>query len=557
MGRLQLCVLFMLMLMWGTSPAALAGVVDLVADTAHKPGPRIVNIVNFIRLLEPRDSTVTEEVLYRTVWEQIQLMQENRLGGTFLLQYDALMDPRYQQLLKSLPDSLFEVGAWWEIPQPLVEKAGLHWRGRYPWDWDADVDFSSGYAPAEREQLVDTYMRDFKRIFGHYPKSVGSWFIDAYTLNYMYKKYGIVASCNCKDQIGTDGYTLWGGYWNQAYYPSQTDAYMPAQDEQHQIPVPIFRMLGSDPIRQYDSGLGSNGQGVVTLEPVYPFGGGDATWIAWYFQQFVQGACMGFNYVQAGQENAFTWKEMAKGLEMQFPLIAKLRDQGLVKVETLGASGKWFKHQYKVTPSTSVSFLEDMAGQHKKTVWFDSRYFRLNLLWDSGSLRIRDIHVFDQHLSDNVKKEDGAYPLFALPFVDGFVWSDRSKVAGLRFKVNDGRGEVDMRGGQPYVADSVPGHLLISWPLEGYTAVLHMDITEMEIQIHMSGDAPSSWSLNLSTASGAVLPFQAIAPHRVTCRYRGTDYSVNAVKGLFEKGKEDVFLIHPEGPRIILTFGNG
>ena len=28
---------------------------------------------------------------------------------------------------------------------------------------------------------------------------------------------------------GTDGYTLWGGYWNQAYYPSRLNSYMPAQ----------------------------------------------------------------------------------------------------------------------------------------------------------------------------------------------------------------------------------------------------------------------------------------------------------------------------------------
>ena len=147
-------------------------------------------------------------------------MNKYKLGGTYLLQYDALLDTSYQKLLKTLPDSSFEIGAWWEIPQPLAENAGLKWLGRYLWDWHANVGFSTGYSPDEREKLVDIYMKDFKQIFGDYPKSVGWWFIDAHTLNYMYQKYGIVASCNCKDQIGTDGYSLWGGYWNQAYYPS-------------------------------------------------------------------------------------------------------------------------------------------------------------------------------------------------------------------------------------------------------------------------------------------------------------------------------------------------
>ncbi len=71
--------------------------------------PKIVNIVNFIRLLEPRDPKITEDVLYQTVVKQVELMKKYKLGGTFLLQYDALIDPRYQKLLKSLPRNSFEI----------------------------------------------------------------------------------------------------------------------------------------------------------------------------------------------------------------------------------------------------------------------------------------------------------------------------------------------------------------------------------------------------------------------------------------------------------------
>lgn len=137
------------------------------------------------------------------------------------------------------------MGGWWEITQPHVEAAGMEWRGAYPWDWHANVGFSSGYEPQEREKLVDTYMAKFKEVFGRYPASVGSWFIDARTPQYMADRYGIVASCNCRDQVGTDGYTLWGGYWNQGYYPSKLNAYMPAQTRDGQIGVPVFRMLGA------------------------------------------------------------------------------------------------------------------------------------------------------------------------------------------------------------------------------------------------------------------------------------------------------------------------
>ncbi|WP_432326889.1 hypothetical protein ACRQ5D_24415 [Mucilaginibacter sp. P25] len=50
-----------------------------------KPGnaPKIVNIVNFIRDIEPRDANITKDVLYQTVVNQIALMKQYHLGGTF------------------------------------------------------------------------------------------------------------------------------------------------------------------------------------------------------------------------------------------------------------------------------------------------------------------------------------------------------------------------------------------------------------------------------------------------------------------------------------------
>ena len=189
--------------------------------------PRIVNIYNFVRENDYRIAN-SRAVLYDATSHQVQLLKKTALPATFALQYDALIDTNYQNLFKNQPPGEFEIGAWWEIPQVLAERAGLKWRGQHEWDPEANVGFSPGYTPEERRRLVDAYMADFKAIFGYYPKTVGSWYIDEVTLAYMAAHYGIIASCNCKDQIGTDFYTLWGGYWNQAYYPSRLNAYMPA-----------------------------------------------------------------------------------------------------------------------------------------------------------------------------------------------------------------------------------------------------------------------------------------------------------------------------------------
>lgn len=521
--------------------------------------PKIVNIVNFIRLLEPRDAAITQDVLYQTVVKQIEIMKKYNLGGTFLLQYDALIEPRYQRLLKGLSKELFEIGAWWEIPQPLVEKAGFKWRGRYPWDWHADVGFSTGYTPQEREKLIDVYMADFKEIFGYYPKSVGSWFIDAHSLNYMYEKYHIVASSNCKDQYGTDGYTLWGGYWNQAYYPSKWNAYMPAQHKENQIPVPVFRMLGSDPVRQYDTGLGTDRQGVITLEPVYRFGGGDSAWVNWFFDSFVSDRSLGFNYTQTGQENSFTWEAMAKGFEIQMPLITRLRNEGKLRVETMAATGLWFKKKFKLTPASSFSVDKDITGSNLKTVWFNSRFYRMNLLWENNTLRIRDIHLFDENFPskyETVPVASNECSFFTLPIVDGYIWSQPNQLAGLRLKgIVDGK-EIMLEGNIPKFTRS-SSVLHISWPLKSGGGTFEMDLTEKQFTIRLINSRLSSWYFDLGVGEKASLPFGKISADHIDCSFEGMSYSVKAGKGNFSKPENgSVFRITPQANEITLTFTN-
>lgn len=534
----------------------------ILVKEVEKPKPKIVNIVNFIRLLEPRDPKITQQVLYETVVKQVEMMKKYHLGGSFLLQYDALMDARYQRLLKDLPKGTFEIGAWWELPQPLIEKAGLKWRGRYAWDWHADVGFATGYTPQEREKIIDVYMADFKNIFGYYPKSVASWFIDAHSLNYMYEKYKIVASANCKDQYGTDGYTLWGGYWNQAYYSSKINSYMPAQNEKSQIPVPIFRMLGSDPIRQYDTGINSSRQGVITLEPVYPEAGGDSNWVNWFLKEFVEGESMEFNYTQAGQENSFTWDAMKKGFEIQLPLLARLRDEKKIKVETLEESGLWFKKNYKVTPATSFVINKDLDNSDLKTVWFNSRYYRLNLLWEDGGLRVRDIHLFDEKFPSvytTQKATSNECTFFTLPVVDGYLWSKPHQLAGLRFKAVVNGKEQILEGGNPVISDKIKGQLKISWPLKNQKGSIQIDMNEKQTKITLIGGGNAlNWYLDLTTAGNFPLPFNAINPHRIDAEFENMKYGISAAKGTFTKpGGETVFRISPEKNTITLDLSNG
>lgn len=524
--------------------------------------PRIINIINFIRQTDYRVEN-TDSLLYETVCEQVKLVNKYDLPATFLLQYDALINPLYQDLLKSKLNDHSEIGAWWELTQPQIEAAGIKWRGEHSWVSHANIAFSTGYTKEERERLVDVYMAKFKEIFGTYPKSVGSWFIDAHTLGYMYDKYKIVASCNCKDQVGTDGYTLWGGYWNQAYYPSRVNAYMPAQTEEGQIPVPIFRMLGSDPIYQYDDGLGQERQGVISLEPVYEKAGMDRRWVDYFLESIVDQPCLAFNYAQAGQENSFTWSNMSKGLEMQIPILDSLRKENKIRVETLGESGAWFKECFKVTPATAVTTLTDVRGEGNKTVWFNSRYYRANLLWEKGTFRFRDIHLFDESYKSAYLEKPGdgnQFLFYTLPVVDGFMWSEGLDRAGLRIVRLDKDGDKEeLALDHPVVTEIGKDTLVVSAEdSKGHAFKITFYETRFEVAA-LSKEADFSWALELKAAAGKELPFTVIEDKAVNASFDGFNYVITCEKGHIRKpesGSDYVFRIFPSDQEIVIDCTN-
>lgn len=529
-----------------------------VGVTGTDNQPRIINIVNFIRQTDYRVED-SDRKLYETVCRQVELVNRYDLPATFLLEYDALINPLYQKLLKTKLRNGAEIGAWWELTQPHIEAAGLKWRGEHPWVSHANIAFSTGYTKEERERLVDVYMRKFKDVFGTYPKSVGSWYIDAHTLAYMHDRYGIEASCNCKDQIGTDGYTLWGGYWNQAYYPSRLNAYMPAQTGAGQIPVPVFRMLGSDPIYQYDDGLGNERQGVISLEPVYKHAGMDRKWVDYFFDALTDGPCLAFGYAQAGQENSFTWDNMREGLEMQMPLIDSLRRAGKVRVETLGESGRWFRKRFPLTPATAVTTVSDVRGEGNKTVWYDSRYYRANLLWEKGRFRFRDIHLFDERFKSEYLDTPGTgdrFLFYTLPFVDGFMWSKGEDRAGLSLvrTGSDGHAE-ELRLDSPEVKERGRSVLEVRGN-DQYGDTFRITLHDDRIEVSSpDADKDVAWALQLHAAPGTELPFTDVGGKSVNAVFRGHSYSVTCSEGRFEKaaeGDSHVLRIIPDNGKITI-----
>ena len=212
--------------------------------------PRVVmNLVNFLRGCEPR----CKRDLVTPVVEQIKLNTRYGFNNTILLQYDAMLRDDIMSAVSAADKEKTEFGVWIEIVRPLCEKVGIPWRGRNGWDWDWFVmpGFLESYTIEQRAKLIDELFRLFREKFGRYPESAGSWIFDAWSLNYMKERYGIVAACICREQDVTDAYGLRGGYSNGAYYPSKKNGLSAAVDMKNAIRLPVFRMLTPDPIYNY------------------------------------------------------------------------------------------------------------------------------------------------------------------------------------------------------------------------------------------------------------------------------------------------------------------
>ncbi len=399
---------------------------------------QIVNIINFIRAVEPRPGRDID--LVRPVQEQIKLLKKHDLKGTFLFQYDALINPVFTSMFEDADAEKMELGVWLEVVEPLAEKMGIPWKGRYSWDWHANCGFTVGYTLEQRERIIDIIMQDFYSVFHRYPRSIGSWTLDVHTVTYLAEKYDIDAICICKDQWGTDGYNLWGGYYNQGYYPSRNNYFCPAQTLEQQINIPVFRMLGSDPIYQYDAGLSLESgpsaiQPVISLEPInHELGGGVNSWTDWYFEENFSGNCLSFGYTQVGQENSFGWERMSQGLLYQLEQLDKLSKEGKLEVETLGETGCWYKQTYQTTPASVVAALSDPIEQGHKSVWYNSKYYRVNLYAENERFWIRDWYLFREDYRERYLDEvcESNQLLFNnLPIMDGNRWSGNQIRAGI------------------------------------------------------------------------------------------------------------------------------
>ena len=406
-----------------------------------------VNIMNFVRAIDEREEDSTRRMLELTE-KELELVNGYGLDNTFLLQYDAYSNPDFVELFKTKATPKTELGLWYEIVEPLTSACGLPYRSENGWKWDWHIipGFSMAYSPEHREALIDEAMRKFREVFGYYPKTVASWLIDTHTLNYLNENYDISAVAICRDQTNTDAYTLLGGYFSKAYYPSVNNIFTPAQSDEMQTNIPVFRLLGPCPIHNYDNHKFSSEEfkalgrktACFTLEPCWYMGSTEKT-AKWLFDCYYGNESLGFSHTQIGQENSFiAFKDQVlEGIRMQIELLLNRAD---VEFQKMSVTGETFKSLYSQTPATSLVALNNFDTADVQSVYYCCKNYAANLFRYEEKVFIRSLYLFDErkndiYLENSCTTFDAIYE--NLPIIDTLNASEkRKKHCGLIIDTN-------------------------------------------------------------------------------------------------------------------------
>ena len=144
----------------------------------------------YLTLINPvRDRSLWMDPSFNPLREQYAEIKKYSFPATWLLQYDTFSDSDLVGEVLSF-DSKQEKGMFLEVSRKLAFDAGVAYPIYLRWS-DPGAVFLSAYSQSERRKLIDQAFEGYKKIFGTYPKSVGAWWIDSYSFDYMVSKYKV------------------------------------------------------------------------------------------------------------------------------------------------------------------------------------------------------------------------------------------------------------------------------------------------------------------------------------------------------------------------------
>ncbi|MBI4091775.1 MAG: hypothetical protein HY427_01020 [Candidatus Levybacteria bacterium] len=348
---------------------------------------------SFITIVNPvRISSYTKNPAQSFKAEYDEVKKRN-LPATWLLTYDVIMNESLLKVASSM-DSNQEFGIFLEVTENFSKNSGVMYNKTNSWH-HAKALFLSGYKQEDRKKLIDKVFSEFKSKFGNYPKSVGGWWVDSFSLSHMKEKYGITGVLGISDQFDLDNYQVWGTPFSIPFYPSRIHAGIPAQDSS-KLDIVTFRWAARDPLNGYISP--SNKQ--ASLYSVQDYSQVETSDPDSYFEKLIELYSVRSNYNQFGHitiglEADYSPDIYEAILEKRLDIVKKFEAKG-VGVLTMRQFSDWYRNEFPETMPPHFIETDDLLGAPKKAMWYQSTFYRIGLVYDYNSrkLRIVDLHPY-------------------------------------------------------------------------------------------------------------------------------------------------------------------
>lgn len=264
------------------------------------------------------------------------------------------------------------------------------------------------FSMEDKKAIVRDVFEKFHDIFGFYPESTGSYYMDADLINYIKSQYPMVkcAVATCWEEgpkayrtTNNSWYTLFdGGPWNP-WIPSKSNTHAPALSEEDDSGIVAIPHLSRDLLACFDgngSNFGTHPQnvlrGMIYKDGQYPY---LYNLIDQYrsLQKYNNGYAYNMMFVGPGWMNKMGRWEAPYELLVQsykdgMAYYAKLRDQGLLEAVTMAEFADWFRANKSYAEPECALWKDILYGSEKQLFWYCDPYMRTCLDMNQGGAMI-------------------------------------------------------------------------------------------------------------------------------------------------------------------------
>ncbi len=327
------------------------------------------------------------------------------------------------------------------------------------------------FSMEDKKAIVDDVFGKFHDIFGFYPESTGSYYMDADLTNYIKSQYPSVkcAVATCWEEgpkayhtCNNSWYTLFdGGPWNP-WIPSKQNTHAPAANEEEDSGIVAIPHLSRDLIACYDgngSNFGTHPQNVLR-GMIYD----TKTWEYPYLYNIIDqyrdlgkyndGYSYNMMFVGPGWLNKMgRWEApyelLKKSYEDGMAYYGKLKKEGKLKDMTMSEFADYYRAKKTYKEPECALWRDILYGSDKQVFWYADPYMRACINMDQGGALV-DLRPYVSKLEWKVgigtpHVQDASYPfLIQEKYRAGYFTHYAGEGTIRSAKISHGGEEVDL-----------------------------------------------------------------------------------------------------------------